>query len=673
MAAKPSVQEMALAELELRRRARERLTMPPEVIIPGDMSFTDWCIQLGKDGLKVDGIPFSLEDRPAMRFVYDLIPKDMGAAYRQTLVLQKCAQVGFTVLEMLAAIYFALKWQPCKIGMYLPDMKLAGVKSSVRFMPILRTVPVAYRRLLGDGGKSGEGNVLTRSMGDSHLHFMWTSGKAMTESIPLDVLSFDEVQEMTIESMEKTRERLSASRIRFTIMGSTANWPDADINFWYKKGNQYRFFTLCPVCGEYHILDDYFPECIRYNDLDAGGIPLVAGAPLQEYVYVCKSCGGWIDDPQRGEWRATATASDVNIISVHYPQFLSPTISAREIIEAYQHAQDIKNFYNRKLGKPYTDPSQVPINLEVLNNCATEGKRAGLVWKTSGKQTFMGVDNMGGFSCVLVSERLPDGRMAFIHAEAVYGINPWARLDELMENFRVAVCVCEQLPNYDSAKQFAQRWQGRVFLVSSYKNIDDDMLQWGDAVLSKADRKTDENARDRYTLALDQYKMMSWAFGRIIRKQPTTIFPDPAGLVQDIDEKGVVRKMPILRDVVWHHFMKTALVTEKDDDEHKMRRKVVKIGIDPHFSFAYMLMCAAWCRAYGTSTFILPTMNDDKSTLAQSAEDAGLSPQVSGLIHNYREGTCGKCANFDAGHCTERGFLVKPEDPGCPLYIPVDG
>jgi hypothetical protein len=664
--AKPSAQEMAMAELELRRRRKVQLTMPKEIIIPGDMTFTDWCIQLGKDGLKVDGIAFNLENRPAMRFIYDLIPSSPEQAFGKTLVLQKCAQVGFTVLEMLAAIYFALKWQPCKIGMYLPDMKLAGVKSSIRFMPIIRTVPVAYRMLVGEDGKSGEGNVLTRSMGDSHFHFMWTSGKAMTESIPLDVLSFDEVQEMVIDDMEKTSERLSASRIKFTIMGSTANWPDADINFFYKKGNQLRFFTKCAHCGAEHLFDEEFPECIRFNE------GAIIGAPLNEYVYVCKQCSGWIEDAQHGEFRATAEPTNRNIISVHFAQFLSPTITPREIIEAYQHAKDIKNFYNRKLGKPYTDPTQVPINLEILNACADEGKRAGIVWKTTGKQTFMGVDNMGGFSCVLLSERLPDGRMALIHAEAIYGINPWARLDELMEDYRVAVCVCEQLPNYDSAKQFAQRWQGRVFLVSSYKNIDDDMLQWGDAVLSKADRKTDEDARDRYTLALDQYKMMSWAFGRIIRK--TTLFPDPAGLVQDIDEKGVKRKMPVLRDVVWAHFMKTALVTEKDDDEHKMRRKVVKIGIDPHFSFAYMLLCAAWCRAYGTSTFILPTMEDGKSDLAISAEKAGLNPTVAGLIHNYREGTCGKCANYDGtAKCTERGFLVKPEDPGCPVYVPIGG
>lgn len=649
--AKLSVELRLKLELAKRKKIQERLTMPPVVRIPADMTFTDWCIQLGRDGMKVDGLPFSLDDRPAMRFIYDLIPSDRESAFGKMLVMQKCAQVGFTVLEMLCSIYFALKWGPCKIGMYLPDMKLAGIKSTIRFMPILRTVPAAYS-LLGDRG-AGEGNVLTRTIGESHLHFMWTSGKAMTESIPLDVLSFDEVQEMTIEDMEKTRERLSASRVRYTVMGSTANWPDADINFWYKKGNQYRFHTKCSSCGDAHILDDYFPECIQFND---GSI---AGAPVDDYVYVCRTCKGWLSDTQHGEWLPSSLGSNANITSVHYPQFLSPTISAREIIEAYQHATDLKNFFNRKLGKPYTDPTQVPINLEMLNECAAEGVKAGVVWRKHAKQTFMGVDNMGGFSCVLLAERLLDGRMAIIHAEAIYSINPWARLDELMEGYGVVVCVCEQLPNYDSAKQFAGRWQGRVFLVSSYTQIEDDMMRWGDAQVSKADRKTSSEHRDRYTLSLDQYKMMSWAFGRIARK--TTVFPDPAGLVQEIDDKGVKVKKPILRDIVWHHFTKTALVTEKNEDEHKMRRKVVKIGIDPHFSFSYMLMCAAWCRSYGTTQFIMPTLGA-----------ANPDPIVEMKAQIQAMGTCGRCSSFDRETklCGENfGLQVGEDDVGCGMFI----
>ena len=114
-------------------------------VIPDGMTFREWCEQLGRDGMKVDGKPFTLDDRPAMAWIYDQIPSTKEEAYRYVLVLMKCAQVGFTVMEMLAMIFLSLKFMPCKIGMYLPDMKLAGIKSSERFMPIARTIPPVYQ------------------------------------------------------------------------------------------------------------------------------------------------------------------------------------------------------------------------------------------------------------------------------------------------------------------------------------------------------------------------------------------------------------------------------------------------------------------------------------------------------------------------------------------------
>lgn len=658
--AKLSRRQLAAAELERRRRHRLALDGPAP-LIRAETTFIDWVEELAAAGLRVDGIPFTLDDRPAMRWIYSLLPSTPAEAYQQVLILQKCAQVGFTVLEMLFAIYAALKWAPCKVGMYLPGRDLAAGKSAERFVPIVRTIPEAYR-LLTRGGSS-EGNVMIRSMGESRFHFLWTSGKATTESFPMDVITFDEVQEMTIADMEKTRERLSASKVRYTLMGSTANWPDADINWWFKQGTQHRFHTECPSCGEDFIFDDHFPQCVSFVEA------------VNDYRYVCPFCQGVIEDPQRGEWRAHNPLADPRMISVHFTQFLSPTISPREMIEAYRNASDMKNFFNRKLGKPYTDPSQMPVSLDVLNECARLGKEAGLVWKPGAKQTFMGIDNMGGFSCVIIVERLADGRMAFVHAEAVYALDPWARLDELMDQYGVAVCVSEQLPNYDSAKQFANRHKGRVFLVAAYKNIDDDMIQWGDATVSKADRKTAAEYRDRYTLSADQYKLMSWSLARLVKG--TTIFPDPAGLVQEVEEKGEKMLVPLLRDVIFKHFTHTALVTEKDDEEHKVRRKVVKVGIDPHFSFAYMLACAAWCRAYGTTQFILPTSPGDEPAgerrAAVEAAMPGLPQGVLAALDDLPSGeVCGRCTAFQAetSTCSERNVLVRPQDPGCPWFLP---
>jgi len=627
-----------------------------QTIIGRDETFLDWCNRLAAEGLKVDGHPFRLDDRPAMRWIYELIPSTIEEAFGKTLVLMKCAQVGFTVMEMLAMIYFALKFMPCKIGMYLPDMKLAGIKSSERFMPIVRTIPAAYRMMLDDPAgsrKGGEGNILVRNMGGSRFHFLWTSGKAMTESVPLDVVSFDEVQEMTIADMEKTVERMSASRIRYTLMGSTANWPDRDIHYFFKRGTQHRFWTECPHCGSFQVLDDHFPQCIKFVQGD--------------YRYVCCECGGVIDDPQRGEWRPTNP--EAKFISVHFPQFLSPTISPREIIEAYFNADDMKNFYNRKLGKPYLDPSQVPVNLEMLNECARIGMEMGVVWKSRASGTFMGIDQMGAFNVVLIAERLPTGHMAIIHAEEIYDDDPFARCDVLMAQYGVSVCVVETLPNYNDAKRFANRHAGRVFLAN-YASMSDDMIRWGDAVPSAADRKTAEEDRDRYTVTIDQYKAMQVAMKRIQNR--VCVFPDPNGLVQEIEEKGQRLVVPILKDRVFLHFTRTALVADVDADERKFRRRVVKVGIDPHFSYAFMLLNVAWARSHGTTMFISPqdSAADENAGVVAAIERSmpGIPSAVLSAMSLSGE-VCGRCVCFADGVCTDRGYVVRPEDPGCPLFV----
>lgn len=683
--------DAALAKLEARTGFKVTET---QKVIPDGMTFREWCVKLGEEGLKVDGKPFRLDDRPAMAWIYDRVPSNADEAYRYTLVLMKCAQVGFTVFEMLAAIYLGLKFQPATVGMFLPDMNLAGLKSSERFMPIVRTVPDAHRLMTqdaadGSGRKTGEGNVRTRRIGESMYVFSWTSGRATTESIPMDVLSFDEVQEMTLEQMEKTRERLSASKIRFTLMGSTANWPDADIHHWYKRGTQYRFHTECPTCLKSKPLDDYFPNCIRWD------------AEREVHRYVCED-GHWIDDPQRGEWLADNPGADrgveygvplkerrARMCSIHFPQFLSPDMSPGEILDAYNSATDMKNFFNRKLGKPYLDPSQVPVTLDHLARCVEAGKAVkmpdgsvGVRWKSRARGTFMGIDQMGNFNVHVIKERLPDGRQAVIHVEETYAEDPFMRSSELMELYGVQCCVVEINPNYNDAKRFANRHKGKVFICDSFGSLKEDMVIWGDAPkVDRSDRRTDEEERDRYTLRMDQYKCMQVAMSRFTAKTPACVFPDPQGLMQEVVDKGVRQNVAVLPRA-FHHFTKTALVAEKDDETNQFKRSVKKVGIDPHFSYANMLCDVAWSRAHGTSTFILPDAGNPEEERRAMAEDMdmhGLPTHVVGMLESLPEGEiCGRCTAFpvndegeplERGTCAERGCSVGARDPGCPMFI----
>lgn len=651
------------------------------VIRPGE-TFRMWCERLSQEGLKVDGKPFMLDDRPAMAWIYDQIPYTREEAYNYVLVLMKCAQVGFTVMEMLACIYLGLRFGPATVGMFLPDTNLADIKSSKRFMPVVRSVPAVHNLMTmdaqdGSGRKSGEGNVRVRQIGEAMFVFSWTSGKATTESIPMDVLSFDEVQEMTLDQMEKTRERLSASPVRFTLMGSTANWPDADIDAWYKKGSQFKFHTECPHCLQKKPLDDYFPQCVKF-DSDSG-----------IFRYVCYSCGGYIEDTQRGEWLAEhperCEAGDLSIPmkdrplrirSIHFPQFLSPTISAGEIINAYNTASSLKNFYNRKLGKPWADPSQIPVNLAILQACADEGMRIGLAWKKRATGTFMGIDQMGHFNVAIIKERLPDGRQAVVHLEYIFNDDPFSRCSELMYAYGVQCCVVETLPNYNDAKRFAQRHSGRVFLAG-YGNMDGEMLVWGDTPTANAsDRRTDNDALDRYTVRLDQYKCMQVSMARFVKT--LCLFPDPDALVQEYVEKGIKQQLEVCRKVAFIHFTKTALVVEEDDEEKKFKRKVVKVGIDPHTSYANMLCDVAWARAFGTSTFLMPPAAEDNPVHVVRGNGAAVMQHIPSAAQEVMEmplsgEVCGRCTAFQDNRCVERGVTVRPKDPGCFQFVSAEG
>lgn len=658
------------------------LSAGQRVIRPGE-TFREWCERLAADGMKVDGKPFTLDDRPAMAWIYDQVPATADEAYRFILVIMKCAQVGFTVMEMLATIYLGIKFGPATVGMFLPDTNLADIKSQKRFMPVVRTIPAVHKLMTmdaldGSGRKQGEGNVRVRQIGDAMFVFSWTSGRATTESIPMDILSYDEVQEMTKEQIEKTQERLSASEIRFTLMGSTANWPDSDIHHWYKKGSQLRFHTECPTCGTRKPLDDYFPDCIRLDP------------ETRLYRYVCPN-GHWIDDTQRGEWIADNPEADppidfaipkkdrpLRIRSLHFPQFLSPTITAEEILFKYNSATDMKNFFNRTLGKPYLDPSQVPVTLEHLARCVEAGKEAGVQWKQRARGTFMGIDQMGNFNVHVIKERLPDGRQATIHVEETYSEDPFMRSSELMELYGVDVCVVEINPNYNDAKRFAQRHPGKVFICNSFGSVQDGMIQWGDTPRpSASDRRTEEEAMDRYTLRMDQFKCMQVSMSRFTSDPPTCLFPEPQELVQEVVEKGQRQLVPVLPRA-FLHFTKTALVAEmvKDakgkSETNQYRRVVKKIGIDPHFSYANMLCDVAWSRAHGTSTFILPQLaKPDPQPLEPGAIDV---PQeikaVMEQLEVSRDEVCGRCANMSAsGICNETGYRVKAGDPGCWAFL----
>jgi hypothetical protein len=648
----------------------------------GNQTFREWCEALGADGMKIDGKPFSLADRPALIPLYDAIPSTPAEAQGCTIVCMKATQLGMTVWEVLATVYFAIKWAPVNIGLFLPDQGTASFKSEHRFMRIMRSVPSLYRRLVqradetGKEQRIGEGNVLTRVLGESLIMFLWTSGKVTTESRPMDIVTLDEVQEMPLDQIDKASARTGDSHINFRLMLSTANMPDLDIDFHYSLGTQEVWHTRCSACGELSDLSDpigIFPKrSIAYNEGQ------IEGAPLNEYCWTCPQCVAWIPDPQVGELVVKNPAAGAKRRSFLYPRTISPRMTPRQAAEGWSQAKtgdQKKSFYNRVLARPYIDAEQLPVTMAHCMAAVEAGRLAGVVWKKSSSFTFMGIDQMGSFNAVIIKERLPDGRQAVVHVEAVFNDDPFERCSELLGIYGVQVCVVEQLPNVNDARRFANKHAGRVFLAG-YHDLKDDFMKWGDD-LSKSDRRTAENERTRHTVTLNQYKCMQTSLFRV--RDAVCLFPNPDELIQDVIEDGAPLRMPILRDWVFVHFTKTALVVEQKDDERKPRARVLKIGIDPHFSFANMLCDVAWARSYGTSQFILPGGPSDVQSKREEAAKRDMPGLPMGVTNMLLAGVekmsstelCGNCEAYQAitGRCGARNFMVAKTDPGCEVYV----
>ncbi len=660
--------------------------------IPENVSFREWCEDLGRKGLKVDRKPFKLSNRPALVPIYDAVPTTREEASRRRLIIQKATQLGLTVWEVLADIYMAKKWGPINIGLFLPDQSTAAFKSEHRFMPIVRSAPDILYQLThrideqGSSKKIGEGNILTRQIAESLLMFLWTSGKVTTESRPMDVVSLDEVQEMLLADIDKVLARMGDSDVGFALMLSTANMPDLDINFWYQQGTQEVWNTRCLSCNALSDLSDpagTFPS--RSISFNVGQVPAAAAgpegasprdAPLNDYVWTCPICDHHIPDPQHGEYVVGNPGASPLVRSFLLPRTISPRMSPRDMIEGFGRAKtgdQKKSFYNRTLARPYIDAEQLPVTMAHCMAAVEAGRVAGIVWEASGSGYYMGIDQMGGFNAVIIKKRLPDNRQAVVHVEAIYGTDPFARCDDLMAQYGIEICVLEQLPNFNEARRFANRHPGRVFLTTQYADNAADAIRWGDD-LSDSDRQTQAEDRNRYTVTLQQYKCMQTSLVRVRDKH--CLFPDPNLLEQDIIENGATRRIPILNDLVFMHFTKTALVVDTHKDLRKPVARVKKIGIDPHFSFALMLCDVAWARRHGTSMFILPeavgaTRPDESIARKVEAAMPGLPAHVVGMLDQVPSGSCGACSAFRNGRCIERDLNVGLRDPGCILFDPV--
>ncbi|TDX09589.1 phage terminase large subunit GpA [Buttiauxella sp. BIGb0552] len=573
------------------------LTADHRVLRPGER-FIDWCERLAADGLLVDGKPFKLDNRPAMRFLYEQIPATLEEGRKKRIIFLKATQLGFSVFEMLASLYVGLRFPGIGISLFVPTQTLSNDKSKQRFIPMCRSVP-AVAQLMARS-EDGEGNIRSRRIGATLYKFGYAAGKVSTESTPADVLFLDETQELTNEQIAKIAERTSASNFAMMVSGSTANMPESDIHGQFLQGTQHEFYTRCPGCGNMEPMIRAFPN-------------IVVKQPQGGYRYECQQCHAEITDPQDGEWRARfpeRAQGSHPCVSIHFPQFLSPTVSATEIGQKYEGAISKKSFYNRVLGWPWIDPDATPVSAANLTSCAAAGEALGVRWESKGDGRslyVLGIDQMKGLNGHVIKKRLTSGHWAVVHIELWHHVDPFLRTHELMELYGIKAACVEIGPNANDAMKLAQAFPGRVFVVNSF-NLGDGLVRWNDRYKSStSENRTGDEFVNRFTASVNQYRCMDYSLHQFDTVNPRTVIP---GNWRDLTIKRRGKnglESCNAAEEFFYHLSKTALVTEYDDETTKTTHKVCKVGgFDPHLSFANHLCDVAAMRETAPTLLITP-------------------------------------------------------------------
>jgi len=345
-------------------------------------------------------------------------------------------------------------------------------------------------------------------------------------------------------------------------------------------------------CRDGFVPSDHWPDCVCPSD---------KGVYLQ-----CPICKKRIEDTQDGQFVPHNPKADFP--SYHISQFLSKYITLAEIWDNWQRTQNLKEFYNAKLGKPYVDEENQPVKDEDLMACENPDLRWGKsLSKAGGKiQRAMGVDQMGGNNYAVITERHADKKRV-IHYEIIEDRNPlymevdqkvscFKRLYQLMKEFDIDLCLIDAMPNINEALEFARAFPKRVFVTWYVEGSGGgaqgrDMVQWGDRAKEKVTvKRGGPKIKFKWTAILNRYMSIDFALSEIANRNVE--WPVPETLIQVCRgiESGLFEPLHIFRTHFYMHMK--SMVRQKtiiDEETGRFKMEWYQLGVDPHSVHAWNL------------------------------------------------------------------------------------
>ena len=525
-------------------------------------------------GIEVDQRKFDFDHHRYLLPIYLCNAQEMS--------WMKSAQMGATIYEVLRLLWFCRHHQ-VKAALYFPTADGVTKLAKDRLNPLIAS-NAELSGNIGDGDALGLKHIRNIHGKQSSLYMLYLGGTASKDSVPLDVLGFDEVRLCDTNDIDQALERVSHSSYKYRMYVSTAGYPNLDIHARFLRGTQQYWHVKCN-CLDGFIPSECFPDCIIET-------------PKREVFLRCPKCKFIVKDPQNGRYVEHNPGADFP--SFHISQFISRFISPKEIWTHYNTALNKKEFYNAKLGKPFVDEENMPITDAVLESCVNTDIR----WlhdahRKDKRNCAMGVDQHGGNVYIVIAQRNAEGKKRIVHLEIVDSTNPtymengeqvtpFKRVHALMKEYDVGLCVIDAMPNYNEAAELARTFKGRVFISWYGGQEQKDMVLWLDrARLKEGIRRGSHSIKVKWQVALNRYTSIDYALNEFVVRNVE--MPHPDALVQVARSKeGRWEADNICRTRFWLHLK--SIVRQRtwiDETEGRYRMAWAQLGRDPHFVHAW--------------------------------------------------------------------------------------
>lgn len=274
-------------------------------------------------------------------------------------------------------------------------------------------------------------SVEQKQIGDNLIHFRGTFTQKAAIMVPSDLNVYDEIDASKQEVIEQYATRLQHSKYQWEWYLSHPSAEGTGVHKVWEKSDQKHWFVKCSHCGKKQYLR--WPDSICF----------------ERQIYQCIHCKGEIYDKDRqaGEW--VRRFNDREISGYWVPLLICPWVSAKKIIE-YHNDKSEEYFYNKVLGLPYIGRGNKLTKDMLLKNLTTE-----TITPKEDERIVIGVDTGLKIDYVMGSRT-----GLFYQGDCA----DYAELDKHMARWKKAIVVMDGGGDIIGARQFRERWQGRVFL-----------------------------------------------------------------------------------------------------------------------------------------------------------------------------------------------------------------